>query len=67
MPNATLLVVIRPVQNSNNDQTSSNQLHTSYTDARNWMVLINFIEANCSPEKQHYLSAIYKCTMIKEE
>jgi hypothetical protein len=44
LPYTTFMVVIRQVPNSNNDQTSSNQLQALYTDVTRWLELIDFIE-----------------------
>jgi len=67
LPNTTLTVVIRQVSNGNNDQTSSNQLQSLYTDVKNWEELIDFIEQNCSPKEPYCLTAIYKCNLTQEQ
>ena len=51
LPNTTFIVVIGQVPNGNNDQTSSIQLHASYTDVGHWEQLIGFIEKNGSPKE----------------
>ena len=61
LPNTTFMLVIRQVQNGNNDETSSMQLQASYTDVRHWEELIDFIEQNCGLKEPYCLTAIYKC------
>ena len=66
-PNTTFKVVIRPVPNGNNDQTSSMQLQASYTDVRHWEELIHSIKLNCSPKEPYSLTAIEECYLTQEE
>jgi hypothetical protein len=44
LPNTTSMVGICCVLNGKNNQTSSNQLQASYTDATHWEELIDSIE-----------------------
>ena len=66
-PNTTFIVVIRWVPNGNNDQTSSMQLHASYTDVRHWKEMIYFIQQNRSLKAPYCLSAIYICNLTQKE
>ena len=67
LPNATFMVVICRVPNGNNDQTSSMQLHASYTDVRHWEELIDFIEKNWDPKEPYCLTALFKSNLTQEE
>jgi hypothetical protein len=66
-PISTFMVVIHRVPNGNNNQTSSMQHQTSYTDVRHYEVLIDFIEQSCCPKEPYYLTALYRCNLTQEE
>jgi len=58
LSNTSFMVMIRCVQNGNNDQSSSMQLRASYTDVRCWEELIDFIEQICGPKEPYCLTAL---------
>ena len=66
LPNSTVKIVIRRVLNSNNHQTSINQLQALYTDVRHWEELIEFTERNCGPKEPYCLTVLYKYNLTQE-
>jgi len=66
MANTQFRVVIRHVLNSNQDHPPSKRLQASYSDARHWEELNDFIKKNCSPKSTYCLTAIFKCTLTQE-
>jgi hypothetical protein len=61
------MVVIPPVSNGNNTQTSSIQLQALYPNVRHWEELVDFIEKNCGPIEPNCLTVLYKCNLTQEE
>ena len=67
LPNTTFMVVIRPVLNGINDQTTRMPLHASYADVSHWEELIDLVEQNSGPIEPYCLTTIYKGNLTQEE
>jgi len=61
--NSMFMVVIRWVSNGKNMVLAPKQLQASYTDARHWAELIDFIDKNGGPKEPYIMTSMFKCTL----
>jgi NADPH-dependent 7-cyano-7-deazaguanine reductase QueF-like protein len=67
LQNATLMVVICRVSNSNDIVLSPNQFQVADTDVSHWEELTHCINQNGSPQEPYTLTSKFKCTLEKNE
>jgi len=67
LPTTTSVIVICGMSKGNDIAISAKPLEASFTDARHWEAMIDFIDKNESPKKPYSLMLMFKCSLVQDE